>query len=265
MPIYWRYSGPIGTGTFLAGRRIADDCEDFYDGDWDFVPGNRPWTGSDNDGTQRDDGGVMGAALVGHAGGSDSPLAGGTAANDTTRNVYALSPVYRVMDREDLPLANPRVVLDTTLTIASYNYKDDTFWGFISPHWGVADIGTFGTIVPGRLGGDQYQGDGGNAVTIFRLLSRGVSTSNPGTNASYYTAQNVYWLDGSGRGGDGLQDFALELHAPRGLVSFDENQFSTTPDLPAEGAAKRSSPTTTMVVGTRDPNKKTKRSWRVEA
>ena len=209
VPIYWRYSGPTSAGTYLAGPRIADDYEDFYDGDWDNSTGNRPWTGSDNDGTQRDDGGVMGAALVGHAGGADSPLAGGTAANDTTRNVYALSPVYRVMDREDLPLANPRVVLDTTLTIGSYNYGGGTSYGFISPHWGVADIGTLGTIVPGRLGGDQYQGDYGNPVTIIQLLSRGF-------DATYYHAEEEYWLDGSGTAGSGFRNFALELHAPRG-------------------------------------------------
>ena len=106
VPIYW-----------LEGSKVADNYEDFYDGDWDdesnfrdtrgnLIPvPQRVWTGSASDGTTLVEGGVskgMGEPQVGYgAPGSTAagvgPLYSASTASSTEElPLYTLSPVFRV-------------------------------------------------------------------------------------------------------------------------------------------------------------------------
>ena len=107
VPIYW-----------LRGSKVADDYEDFYDGNWDdeasptdstgtvITVTTQPWTGSTNDGTELFAGTVsqaMGRTQVGIAGLSlttagHGPLSGGTAAAAGMRPLFGLTQVYVVSD-----------------------------------------------------------------------------------------------------------------------------------------------------------------------
>ena len=107
IPIHW-----------LGGSKVADDYEDFYDGDWDdevnatnesgtsrpfnsSTQANRPFTGSDHDGTGNN-GNELGesSVRVGRPNDSSSsrgPINGGSnTAGDLNRPFYGLSAVLRV-------------------------------------------------------------------------------------------------------------------------------------------------------------------------
>ena len=107
VPIYW-----------LNGSKVADDYEDFYDGDWDDETNARDqkgqpvslsggvWTGSDHDGTERFEGGVSRAlgqsqAAYGVPGstvaGAGPLYAGSTADVTEERALYVLSYPFRLV------------------------------------------------------------------------------------------------------------------------------------------------------------------------
>ena len=102
VPIYW-----------MAGNRVADDYEDFWDGSWDdetnlrdqdgdlITVSNGVWTGSAADGTELIVNGVshaMGQPMVGYgAPGSGAVHSGSTAANTEQRHLYGLSLTYRIV------------------------------------------------------------------------------------------------------------------------------------------------------------------------
>ena len=107
-PIYW-----------LNGSKVADNYEDFYDGDWDDEDdakdesgndrslsgsGEQPFTGSNNDGTALALNGLGSSSVgLGHPGdaGNAGPLTGAsTSASDAERPFYALSPVFEVGPEE---------------------------------------------------------------------------------------------------------------------------------------------------------------------
>ena len=110
VPIHW-----------LGGTQVADEYEDFYDGDWDdeanatdesgsarslSAVGERPYTGSDHDGTEAFTGTssrALGAAQVrigrpNSSGSGDGPLSttSGDVPKTTIRPFYALSAVLEV-------------------------------------------------------------------------------------------------------------------------------------------------------------------------
>ena len=110
VPIHW-----------LGGNEVADEYEDFYDGSWDdeanatdesgsarslSAAGERPYTGSDHDGTEAFDGTnsrALGAAQVrigrpNSSGSGDGPLSttSGDVPKTTIRPFYALSAVLEV-------------------------------------------------------------------------------------------------------------------------------------------------------------------------
>ena len=119
-------TGTTGTGVpiyWLGGAKVADDYDDFYDGNWDEeATGRREtgvsvsigtdwkiWTGSAHDGTEAMDTGTGTSRALGNAGnhwvmqgspnGSDSthgPIQGNTAGRGTNRGVYGLSGVFTV-------------------------------------------------------------------------------------------------------------------------------------------------------------------------
>ena len=106
-PIYW-----------VGGAKVADDYEDFYDGDWhdesarnvkgELVPlPNGVWTGSTADGRELMDvgtSGALGESMAGYgAPGStttgEGPIySGSTAANTGMKPTFGLSSVFRVVN-----------------------------------------------------------------------------------------------------------------------------------------------------------------------
>ena len=121
VPIYW-----------LNGAKLADDYEDFYDGDWDEEASGRretgaavsigstweTWTGSAQDGTKSINRTLGNAnnswVRVGRPNSSDSshgPIAGNTRARTSSRGVYALSGVFAVGTQAYVP--STPVFIDT--------------------------------------------------------------------------------------------------------------------------------------------------------
>ncbi len=102
---------------WLGGNKVADEYEDFYDGDWDDEANRKsesgsnvglidlPFTGSDHDGTEAFTGGnssALGAGTVrvgrpNSATSGNGPLSSPTTfSNSTPSQFYGLSPVFRV-------------------------------------------------------------------------------------------------------------------------------------------------------------------------
>ena len=118
VPIYW-----------LNGNKVADDYENFYDGDWDDEAasknelgtasynishaGNRPLTGCSDDGTEKvtandssalGNGGDITVARPNSSGTGDGPLSSGQKIDKTfTRPMYALSQAFTVTEPADCP------------------------------------------------------------------------------------------------------------------------------------------------------------------
>ena len=138
VPIYW-----------FRGSRVADNYEDFYDGDWDdesnfrdqrgnLIPvPQRVWTGSAGDGTRLVEGGIskgMGEPQVGYgtpgstAAGVGPLYSGSTAASAEELPFYTLSPVFRV--RSPAAVSNWEQhddVLDTLLDEIDENLPDHEY------------------------------------------------------------------------------------------------------------------------------------------
>ena len=113
VPVYW-----------LGGTKVADTYNDFYDGSWDndsdskdktedgindldlSVPGNEPWTGCDDDGTEAFSSSNVSQALgkdparlgrPGTAGDGNNPLSGNQVANrNTDHTMYGISAVFKI-------------------------------------------------------------------------------------------------------------------------------------------------------------------------
>ena len=135
VPIYW-----------LGGNKVADDYEDFYDGDWDEEASTRdeagsyrdvhwgesyPLTGCKRDGTEAFESGT--SAALGNAGGNDSrigvpdvpgreigPIEGSwTSEQWYQRPLYGLSEVLQVGDADSAcATGRPDAEWCTTLTVA---------------------------------------------------------------------------------------------------------------------------------------------------
>ena len=117
VPIYW-----------LRGNKAADTYEDFYDGSWDErrnvrnehgnahnsglvgigpVSSAHIWTGSNNDGTKHSsqylgENPVRFGQLGGSQANNRSPLSQGAESPSQQSHLYALSPVFTVVDRVDV-------------------------------------------------------------------------------------------------------------------------------------------------------------------
>ena len=123
VPIYW-----------LKGNKVADNYQDFYNGDWDdeandktelgtngpdtSVGDNYPATGCEDDGTEADFGGTpqaLGSSEVrlgnlNQTNSSRNPLSGQGGANPSiNRHMYGLSQVFEVID---IPTSNAGTLTD---------------------------------------------------------------------------------------------------------------------------------------------------------
>ena len=139
VPIYW-----------LGGNKLADNYEDFYDGDWDDEAGRKEengdsnnslviWTGSTDDGRKSTDR-TLGddPVRVGYPTGTESgdgPLSSNTAFNAIrTHPLYGLSEVFRIVG----PTADPPTGLTAT---ASGDGQIDLDWSAPADDGGAAVTG----------------------------------------------------------------------------------------------------------------------------
>ena len=179
VPIYW-----------LGGNKVADDYEDFYDGDWDdeanptdgsgqVIAAEEVWTGSNSDGTARPEDANsygnryrywrLGDSTVGYGvlngDGAGGPISGGIDDDtNTDKGYYALSGVFRVgtttVDPTGIALsASPASVAEdggaTTVTVTA-----------------TLDAGTRTTateVTVSRTGGTATSGTDYEAVENFTL------------------------------------------------------------------------------------------------
>ena len=144
VPIYW-----------LAGTKVADEYEDFYDGDWDDEANgknesgnaahdtsnssNYPLTGCSDDGTEKISGSVSSAlgnggevtiARPNSSGSGHGPLSSGQEITNTfPRPMYGLSTVFTVEDSSDATLSNIAIegTADGQTVVLSPAFDDDTF------------------------------------------------------------------------------------------------------------------------------------------
>ena len=143
VPIYW-----------LNGNKVADEHEDFYDGDWDDESNdknedgnngpntsdsaNYPLTGCSDDGTEKISGSVSSAlgngsevtvARPNSTGAGHGPLSSGQKITETfTRPMYGLSTVFTVEDSSDATLSNIAIegTADGQTVVLSPTFDDDT-------------------------------------------------------------------------------------------------------------------------------------------
>ena len=176
VPIYW-----------LNGSKVANEYEDFYDGRWDNESSAknqsgsstteiRPWTGSNHDGTM--------AIFAGssRALGSDTPRVGrpgstttgdGPLSSSSTRpkadssSLYALSPVFLVVDSTPPALESATVLEDgTTITLVFDEHYDQFSIAFAVPiPFSVTADGSTVTI-----GGFELTADEGSNPLVYRTL-----------------------------------------------------------------------------------------------
>ena len=156
VPIYW-----------LGGNKVADDYEDFYDGDWDEEASTKneagsyrdvhwgesyPLTGCKRDGTEAFESGT--SAALGNTGGDDSrigvpdvpgheigPIEGSwTSEQWYQRPLYGLSEVLQVGDANSAcATEHPDAEWCTTLTVAESPGAGGTHFGFARGSYGTLD------------------------------------------------------------------------------------------------------------------------------
>ena len=205
VPIYW-----------LGGNRVADDYEDFYDGDWgdeanptdgsgQVISAEKVWTGSNSDGTarRRDE---FGASTVGYGvlNGAGGPISSELSDNRirTDKGYYALSRVFRVsattVDPTGIALSvSPASVAEdggaTTVAVTA-----------------TLDLGTRTTateVTVSRTGGTATSGTDYAAVENFtvtipadHLSGTGTFTLTPTDDDAVESADETVILSGSATG-----------------------------------------------------------------
>ncbi len=214
VPIYW-----------LNGAQVADDYEDFYDGDWDdevdvrdetgAAPTSigRVWTGSDHDGTEQFTNGASRA--LGNSGGawvrqgslnsaSGGPLSRDTADRNSNNEMYGLSGVFRVADA-------PVVPLDWGLLPSRLSEGDQFRLLFLSSETRTAestDIADYNTWVQALAGAGHTDIQGYRPY--FRVVGSTADVDardNTGTTfTDADTGVPIYWLNGS-KAADHYRDF----------------------------------------------------------
>ena len=210
---------------WLDGDKVADDYEDFYDGDWDDEENVRDeagaapasvgqlWTGSADDGTEAFQGGTSRAlgndgnnwvrqGSLNHATGG--PLSHNTADRGGNKEMYGLSGVFEVAD------APIEVAADWPLKPSGLGEGDQFRLLFISsvPRTAEAtDIDTYNAWV------QRLAGAGHTDIRSYLLYFRAVGSTedvdardNTGTTG---TGVPIYWLGGD-KAADNYGDFYNE-------------------------------------------------------
>ena len=212
VPIYW-----------LGGNQIADDYEDFYDGDWDDEAdprdesgdarsltdiADRPFTGSNHDGTAATSGifsSVLGTTdavawvRVGRPGSgnpSHGPISSNSVADKTSeRPLYALSPILRVGPQVTVPV-------DWALKPTGLASGDDFRLLFVTQatrNATATGIGVYNAFVQTRAaaGHEAIQG----YASWFRVVGSTGDTDARDNTGTTHTADDkgvpIYWLGGN--------------------------------------------------------------------
>ena len=215
LPIYW-----------LNGNNLADDYEDFYDGDWDdqanpkteagsSTSATTMWTGCDEDGTESFTSsgisralgkefvaqGVLNHASLGPVG--DSALNGG---KNGSRPFYGLSAVFRVVP------APPTVVpADWSLIPSGLVAGQEFRLLFLSStkrSIRSTNISDYNTFVQNRAAAGHT--DIQDYSDTFRVLgSTGAVDARDNTGTTYTSSEKgvrIYWLNGD-KAADQYEDF----------------------------------------------------------
>ena len=210
VPIYW-----------LNGNKVADEYEDFYDGNWDEEAadknelgengpntnnsGNYPITGCDHDGTEGFLSGGGSAALgtsaviVGRpnsSGTGHGPISGSNngVGNGADRPMYGLSPVFEVV----APTPTTVVPSDWSLIPAGLSSGDQFRLIFLSStkrNASATDIATYNTFIQTRAAAGhadiQTYSDG---FTVVGCTADDYARDNTGTIG---VGVPIYWLNGA--------------------------------------------------------------------
>ena len=215
VPIYW-----------LGGAKVADDYQDFYDGDWSNEANDKnesgnngpdtaqfPFTGCDHDGTE-----AFSSSAVSQALGITSVRTGqpNSSANDagpissnsvslrtSSRPVYGLSEIYQVVAREvpaDWSLIPTGLVVGDQfrLLFLSSTKQDAT----------LSDIADYNAFVQNRAAAGhpdiQAHNSGFRVVGCTQAVHARANTDTRYTNAD--KGVPIYWLNGN-KVADEYEDF----------------------------------------------------------
>ena len=193
---------------WLGGAKVADDYEDFYDGDWDSsLP--RSQTGASISTTLANgvitgcnDNGTKSGSELGDTGNvtqsdpsNNTGLAGNTTSPNNSRKVYGLSPVFRVA----APPPDPTVVPETwSLKPSGLSLGDEFRLLFLSStkrDGSSTDIATYNTFVQTRAAAGhtdiQAYSDGFTVVGCTEDVDARDNTYTIGTGVP------IHWLNGN--------------------------------------------------------------------
>ena len=169
---------------WLNGSKVVDDYEDFYDGGWDDAAnakdesGNNrtistddthPWTGSSHNGTEAMHLGnsrALGQSTVRVGIPPGDPLSSNTVySNSDTRPLYALSPVFQVLDTP--PALESATVLEdgTTLELVFDEvFEQNAAFGLSATDFPVTADGSTVTV------GEFAFVDEGGVIVVYRTI-----------------------------------------------------------------------------------------------
>ena len=221
VPIYW-----------LNGTKVADDYEDFYDGDWDdeangknesgnnahsqSQSANYPLTGCDHDGTEKASAGVSSAlgnggdvtiARLNSSGTNHGPISSNGKITETfTRPMYGISPVFTVAAD-----AVTQVPDDWSLTPSELGGLDQFRLLFLSStkrNATSSDITDYNTFVQTRAAAGHT--DIQAYSDTFTVVACTEDVDARDNTATTYTSSDrgvpIYWLDGD-KAADNYADF----------------------------------------------------------
>ena len=193
---------------WLGGAKVADDYEDFYDGDWDSSsPRSQTGAGISTSLasgviTGCNDNGTKSSSELGDTGNvtqsnpsSNTGLSGNTTSPNNSRKVYGLSPVFRVA----APPPDPTVVPETwSLKPSGLSLGDEFRLLFLSStkrDGSSTDIATYNTFVQTRAAAGhtdiQAYSDGFTAVGCTEDVDARDNTYTIGTGVP------IHWLNGN--------------------------------------------------------------------
>ena len=223
IPIYW-----------LNGNKVADEYEDFYDGSWDdeandknelgangpntSQSANYPFTGCNHNGTEAANNTVQPRGLGSNfgtrlgrpnsSGSGHGPLDGGDSLIGSTRPMYGLSAILRVVEAEEGPTL---VSNNWSLTPSELGARDQFRLLFLSSTTRNAtssDIEDYNTFVQNRAAAGhtdiQAYSNGFKVVGCTAAIDARDNTST--TYTSFDKGVPIYWLGGT-KVADQYQDF----------------------------------------------------------
>ena len=228
VPVYW-----------LGGARVADDYEDFYDGDWDSnAPrhesgalgptadgdGSEVFTGCNANGTIATSGRIGNTANnqvnVGWPGGNGQEIDHGTTNRNNSRSYYGLSTVFRVGDTTAPSLSSAWV--DGAVLVLTYDEALDAT--------SVPGTGAFSVTVGGAAAALSEVAIDGSEVTLTLATA---ASAGQAVTLSYTvpTGANAMPIqDEAGNDAAALSDEAVENYTATPLTDTYEDEVTVPAD-----------------------------------